>query len=174
MKLAILLLAATLSIAAPAFGAEIHSDYDRGAALTQLKSFRFAEMPRPASDPLAQNELVDRRLRNAIQQNLESLGINQTTTGAHFTIDYRVLIQKRLHVTTINNGPSPWRRGQAWTDVVNEGTLVVDFLDARTGKLVWRGSATTTLGHPEESEARINRAIKKLIERFAKDQKQQR
>jgi hypothetical protein len=50
----------------------------------------------------------------------------------------------------------------------------VDFLDAQTGKLVWRGSAKTTLGEPEESEARINRAIKKLIERFAKDRKQQR
>ena len=164
----------TLMIALPAFCADIKSDYDRTADLSRLKNFRFvSQTPRPINDPLGHNELVDKRLRSAIQQNLESLGLSQNAGAADFAITYRALIQKQLRITT-TGGRYRFAGGTAWADGVYEGTVIVDFTDARTGELVWRGYVTTTLGRPDKSEAKINKDIKKLIERFGKDRKQQK
>jgi hypothetical protein len=170
MKPPTLFVATVLVLATVAYAAEIRSDYDRSANLSDLKSFRFEQTQRRASDPLAHNELVDKRLRNALKQSLEGMGLTEDATS-DFTISYRAAIQKQLRVTTSGTGPWRWNGGQAWADEVYEGTVIVDFENAKTGELVWRGYVTTTLGNPEKSEARINKDIKKLIERFAKDRK---
>jgi hypothetical protein len=172
MKFATSLLA--LLFALPALAADIKSDYDRSADLSQLKTFRFlSQTPRAANDPLAHNELVDKRLRSAIQQNLESLGLAQNAGAADFAITYRAVIQKQLRITA-SGGPYRFAGGTAWADDVYEGTVIVDFTDAKTGGLVWRGYVTTTLGRPDKSEEKINKDIKKLIARFAKDRKNQK
>jgi hypothetical protein len=44
-----------------------------------------------------------------------------------------------------------------------QGTLLLDFIDARTRKLIWRGTATDTLGSPESVQATIEEAVKKLL-----------
>jgi hypothetical protein len=48
-----------------------------------------------------------------------------------------------------------------------EGTLVVDVMDARTNRLVWRGWAQDTVGDSLENQdalaKRIDRAVKSLM-----------
>jgi hypothetical protein len=50
-----------------------------------------------------------------------------------------------------------------------EGTLVIDFVDAASRKLVWRGTGSGALESeptPEETTRGIDRAVAKILEQF--------
>jgi hypothetical protein len=44
-----------------------------------------------------------------------------------------------------------------------EGTLILDFVDARTKKLVFRGVGTAVVGGPESNAAKIQEAVSKIV-----------
>jgi hypothetical protein len=50
-----------------------------------------------------------------------------------------------------------------------EGTVVLDFLDARTKSLVWRATASGAVQpnpSPEEQQKRIDEVVAQMLERF--------
>ena len=50
-----------------------------------------------------------------------------------------------------------------------EGTLLLDFVDAKSNQLIWRGSAKSDLdvvSTPERREKMINEAVRKILENF--------
>jgi len=51
----------------------------------------------------------------------------------------------------------------------DEGTVVLDIIDPKTRNLVWRGSAQSRVDDgdtPEERDARVNEAYRRILERF--------
>ena len=55
------------------------------------------------------------------------------------------------------------------TTAYEQGTLVIDLVDRRTKKLVWRGTAQAALSETPskaEREATIDEAVKKMFEKF--------
>jgi hypothetical protein len=75
-------------------------------------------------------------------------------------------------VTTGGYGLPRFGPGNVRVDQRLEGTVIVDFINAARDELIWRGYVTGALD-PNNSEARTNESIKKLIERFSKDRKKQ-
>ncbi len=45
-----------------------------------------------------------------------------------------------------------------------EGTLIVDFVDAKTSTSIWRGTATGTVGNAQSNQRKIEEAIRKMLE----------
>jgi Domain of unknown function (DUF4136) len=156
-----------------ACAADVKSDYDRSFNLSRLRSFKFLDQTqRSAKDALADNELVAKRIQNAIQHNLIGIGMRQQGTNFDFVIVYYAGVRNRAQIAT--TGRPLWAAGRVWVDQYAEGTAVVEFRDAKTGDLVWRGLVTEAVD-PNKSDDKINKGIKKLIERFVKDrEKQQR
>jgi hypothetical protein len=174
MKIAKLLLLTCALAVASAFAAETRSDYDRAVDLTKLKSFTFVDQSRRlAGDPLASNKLADKRLHAAIENNLEAQGMRKEGTEADFVVAYSVTVTKKPRISGTGYGPFRFNGGQIWVDDEIEGDAMVDFLDPQTGDLIWRGYIRATIGKPEKSEKQINDAIKKLVDKFMKDRKQQ-
>jgi hypothetical protein len=67
----------------------------------------------------------------------------------------------------------PFFYGPPSRDVIiteyEQGTLVLDIVERRSKKLVWRGTARATLLEnptPERSTARINEAVRKILAGF--------
>lgn len=151
--------------------AEVKSDYDREFDLAKLHAFSFADQSRrPPRDALSRNGLVAKRLRAAIHQNLVALGMEQRDADADFEIAYFATARNQVQVTT--TGRPRWA-GNVWVDEYVEGTAIVEFRDAKSGELVWRGFVTGAV-NPDKSEENVNKGIKKLMERFAKDREKQR
>ena len=49
----------------------------------------------------------------------------------------------------------------------SRGTLVIDFWDPKTEKLVWRGSATAVVKeNPQKAERQVQKAIKKIARKW--------
>ena len=56
--------------------------------------------------------------------------------------------------------------------VYEEGKLILDFVDATTQVLIWRGSVQTELPNsssPQERDDRIGKAVRLMLERFPPD-----
>ncbi len=50
-----------------------------------------------------------------------------------------------------------------------EGTLILDIVDDRNGRLIWRGWASGALDHdprPEDVRMYVNKAVRKILEKF--------
>jgi Domain of unknown function (DUF4136) len=157
--------------ASQAAAADVKSDYDRAFDLSKLQSFRFSDQARRnPKDALAADEIAAKRLRSAIQSNLTALGLQQQET-ADFEIAYFATLRNQAQVTT--SGRPRWGMGSVWVDQYAEGTAIVEFRNAKSGELIWRGFVTGTVD-PDKSEEKINKGIKKLIERFAKDREKQK
>jgi hypothetical protein len=165
--------AVVLVLVTSAFAAEVKSDYDRSFDLQKLHSFKFSnQSQRSPKDALANNDLVAKRLRMAIHNNLLAMGMESQETEADFEIAYYATARNQAQITT--SGRPRWGAGTVWIDEHLEGTAIIEFRSAKSGEIVWRGFVTGTVD-PNKSEQNINKGIKKLIERFAKDrEKQQR
>jgi hypothetical protein len=159
-------------------GTRVTSDYDVNADFSSLET--FAWMPQPqkmTGDARVDNPLIAARVRSAIERTLTSKGYRLTSdTTPDFFVGYYLSLEQKIDVYTIDNyyGSGPYRRwgGPRFETHVNqydEGTLVIDIVDAKAGRLVWRGSGSRRISAsptPQKTTQRINEAVEAILERF--------
>jgi hypothetical protein len=163
--------AITLSgLAAGARAQSVQSDFDRAFDFSKLKSFAFAQQQRGPNDPLAANELNDRRIRTALDEQLVARGYTRDSSGPDFLVAYHAATRARTSLDAWGYGPGRWRGGRVDVNQYTEGTLIVDMVDPGSKQLVWRGTATGTI-QLKDVDKKIREAAKKLTERFVKDSK---
>ena len=144
---------------------KVSTDYDRAANFTPLKTYSW----RPGT-PLP-NPLNAERLVNAIDAQLKSKGLTKVDSGGDITVTYHAAADKSVDVQSFQSGGaySCWGGCTTSTTVtpVTIGTVIVDMVDTKTNKMLWRGNATDTVsGDPKENEAKINEAVHKMFEKF--------
>lgn len=147
----------------------VQSDYDRSFQFSNLKTFSFAVQKRGATDPLAADSLNDGRIKTGLESQLIANGFRMGTEKPDFVIAYYVTTKNKLSVQDYGYGPPRWfgnRNIQVNQDT--EGTLMVDFIDARTNQVVWRGRASGTL-EMKGVDRKISKSTEKLVKQFVKD-----
>jgi hypothetical protein len=63
-------------------------------------------------------------------------------------------------------GPTPVATPVTEVNQYTEGTLIIDFVDANTKKLFWRGTASNTVTSPAQLEGVVDEAVRKLIDEY--------
>ncbi|HEY5656259.1 MAG TPA: DUF4136 domain-containing protein [Myxococcota bacterium] len=150
----------------------VDTDFDPQVDFSALRSYAWlAESQPPTGDPRIDSDLLDARIRGAIDAQLAARGLQEAeASAADFLVAYHVSLERKLDVQTLyrSYGRAGWGGGGASETVVNdyeEGTLLVDFLRAGTGELLWRGSAETRLRQQRTPEAR-DAYVQKIVERL--------
>ena len=147
----------------------VQSDFDRTFQFSNLKTFSFAVQRRGATDPLAADSLNDGRIKTGLESQLIANGYHMETDKADFVIAYYVKTKNKLSVQDYGYGPPRWFGGRdIRVNQDTEGTLMVDFIDARTNQVVWRGRAVGTLDI-KGVDKKISKSTEKLIKQFVKD-----
>jgi hypothetical protein len=166
----------------------VQQDFDPKADFSSFKAYAWTPLPaNKTNDPRVDNALVESRIISAINSQLASKGFQKSNSAsADFLVSYAVAVNRRMGAHVIDNYyayPTPYytrgRYGYPWMTPMaqpqvrvyeyDEGTLVVDILDARTKGLVFRGAATATLREnptPDQSTQRINEAVSKILAKF--------
>jgi hypothetical protein len=147
----------------------VDTDYDPQADFSALHSYAWlAESQPPTGDPRIDNTLVDARIRGAIDAQLAERGLRRLEAPrADFLVAYHVAVERKLDVQTLyrSYGRVGWGGG-GYSDTVvreyEEGALLIDFLRAGTGALLWRGSAETRLREQRSPEAR-DEYVRKIV-----------
>ncbi|GCC50385.1 DUF4136 domain-containing protein [Chryseotalea sanaruensis] len=160
---------------------QVYSDSDPGYAVQNLKYFDWSQKSdiEKSKNPLYYNELNDKRIKNAILEQLTMRGYTLSEVSPEMLIHYHIVVDDQS--TIVRTEPYGYFYGPYWmrtrTDVYSyrKGSLIIDLMDAKTNNLIWRGWATTNLTSitPDEAEEIINLAIFKIFRRFPHSNKKQ-
>jgi uncharacterized protein DUF4136 len=153
----------------------VNYDYDTAADFTAMKTFNWM----PPSGNAVSDDLLVKRIRNAVNTQLQTKGRTEATENPNFLIAMQLSGKTTYGGSTAVGASVGIPVGRAGTINVGgakskphektEGTLVLDFLDAKTQALVWRATATAAVqpkGSPEEQQARINEVIATMLAQF--------
>jgi hypothetical protein len=157
----------------------VTTDYDHSAPFAKYKTYR----PAPASRSQTLGPISEAALRASLRRELAARGIAEASTGkADLAVVRHAFHEKKLAVHQYTDwgygyGAWPYRYGyygmwagapRTYVDVnhYTEGTLVVDFVDARTQRLVFRGIGKAVVGGPESNARKIDEAVTKMIAAF--------
>lgn len=161
---------------------QVRSTPAPNANLAQLRTFAFMTPMQPNSRAASlQQSPAGQQIRGEIAQDLVDKGYTPAGPGAQpdFLVAYRTHLQQRTDVENWGY-PGPWGWGLGWgwggwawngPDVTvsqyTEGTLVVDFVDPSSHRVLWRGTATSVVDHPQNPSLRkVAKAVDKIIDRY--------
>jgi hypothetical protein len=177
----ILLIAAALFSLAACNTLSTSYDYDPEVSFAQYKHYSWVEKKTDQSG-YHLDGLMDQRVKAAVANELALKGFSQVTAlDADVLVNYLTKIDKKIDVDTFSTdfgynpfyGPRWGVAGSVHTQtVVREyevGTLIVDLIDNKTGKLVWRGTVADMINDrhtPQEKIANINLAISAMMKNY--------
>ena len=152
----------------------VFSDFDRNVDFSNYQNFSFYKS---GIDQVLISDLDKNRIINSIKSNLDSLGIKENSNSdilVNFNVDAtnQIIINNGLHY---NYGYSPYYWGYNYgynsyypfTSSRIKGELIIDFIDAKTKRLVWQG-----IGHGfidvymKDRDKQINNFVKQIINKY--------
>jgi len=161
-------------------GIKVSQDYEKGHDFSGLRTYAW-KANNNHEYGIQGNDLVDKRIRVAIQNNLSAKSFNQLTSGKpDFYISYHVTIKQKVSSSSASGGISMGRSSHGRygsvgmssgsnVQVYNQGTILIDVTDPENNKLIWRGISTQSVSDhlkPGESAEIINETVEKILQQF--------
>ena len=162
-------------------GIPVSQDFEQGFDFSNLQTFAWDANEDGQWGIASSNELVDRRIRSAIESTLTSRRFSQADAAkADFLVFYNVVVDQRIRSNNVSGGVSIGRssRGRHGSIGIStgsqirtyeQGTLLIDVIDVANDKLVWRGSsaqALPDLSDPQRLTDHINATVAAILEQF--------
>ena len=154
---------------------DVKYDYDQQANFSDLKTFDWMQAPEKAGV----NRLVVQRVKNAVNAELKAKGLMMTSNNPDFLIAQHLGKKDRVQISDYGYGYAGHRgyrggygggyRGGISAYTFEEGSLILDFVDAKSKQLIWRGSAKAQVDNidtPEKNEKLINAAVKEILKKY--------
>jgi hypothetical protein len=149
-------------------------DYNKQTDFAKLKRFDWMQVP----DRAELDSFVVERVQSAVNSGLEAKGLTKTSDTPDFSIVMHVGKKDKVQVTDLGYAYGAY--GGYWGGFYGpgggvssyqyeEGTLILDFVDAQSKELIWRGSAKAEiqdLNTPEKREKVIDEAVNNILEKF--------
>jgi hypothetical protein len=153
----------------------VYTDYDRDVQISNYTTYSWMSVRdiELKNNPLLYNELNDKRIKEAVNKELDEKGYKRLDANADFIMHYHIVVEDK---TAVRTDPYGYYYGPYWTrSRVNvypyrEGTLIIDLMDVKTNNLAWRGWAVAVLegniSDPETRTAMIQSAVHKIFEAY--------
>ena len=151
------------------------TDYDTAANFDALQTFDWM----PVTGNAAGDELLVKRIRNTVDVQLQAKGRKIAADNPDFLIGMEISGKTITGGTTgvgVSVGIPVGRMGRvsvgggkSKTSEKKEGTLVMDFVDAKTKSLLWRATVTDAVdpsASPEQKQKKIDEVIAAMLANF--------
>jgi hypothetical protein len=159
-------------------------DFDPEMDFTTVKAYDWLPFP----EKMQVNELTIKHVKSAVNNELREKGLLQVPGTPDILIAFHAAKEKKIDIQEwgyayddrdyYHGGYYPRRwHGEPYRRDYTEfrrgfdtyeyevGTLILDFVDARTNSLIWRGTARGVIGADTNSQ-KITKVIKKILEHF--------
>jgi len=174
------ILGAAVIAASGCAGMKVNQDFAPGTDFSPYRTVSWM----PAQGLAGGNTLIDQRIRAAVESGLQAKGLQLVSSGpSDLVVAFQLILRDQTDYQTVNSGYGPgWGYGMYGARGVGGmgvstttpvtytmGTLILDFFDARSKELVWRGSAEGKINEtrtPQERQERANEAVTKILEQF--------
>lgn len=158
---------------------QVRSNFDRTADFSRYRTYNVMASAGRSAD--GYETLVGQAIRAAVEQELESRGYVKDP-DPDLLVNFSVTVQKVQQVSQIPTAgpPAPYyyRGGyyqtwpaysyETWVREYDEGTLLIDVIDAERQQLVWEAAGTGRLKKDltEDIQARAQQAVALLFARY--------
>jgi hypothetical protein len=151
----------------------VSSQVQRGLNFSQYHSFDWGEPDAlPPGDPRLATPFFRDHLEGAVERALAAKGYERARSAdaADLLIHYHASIDERIDVSRTDS-----QRGYGYPSDVNvytfeAGTIVIDVVDARTSRVIWRGwaqhSLEGVLDNTDRMAKLIDEAVSRMMARF--------
>jgi hypothetical protein len=165
-------IAGVLLFSTAVFGQQVKTDYDRAADFGQYKTYSWEKVQ-------TQDALWVDRIKSAVNATLSAKGWTEVPSGGDVAVVAMEVTQNHRTLNTFYNGfGGGWRWGGGFGDATTTvdtykvGTLIVDLFDAKTKKLIWRGSASDTLSSKSDKNIEnLDKGVQKMFDHFPPESK---
>ncbi len=163
-------------------GIQVNQDYDPATDFKSMQAYRWeSETQEKSGDLRIDNPLRDTRIRTAVERQLYDKGFVQSADGAPtFLIRYQYTLRQKIESDGASGGigfgiGSFGRSGGVAIGTGNnirafdEGSLTIDFVDAASQTLLWRGTGTQRFQEykdPEKASRDIDTLVEKILAQF--------
>ncbi|GAB4026979.1 DUF4136 domain-containing protein [Spirosoma koreense] len=156
---------------------------------SKYKTFTWMDSDvKAGQNPAFYNQLATESVENTMANVLKEKGLTQREAKPDLLVGYHFFVENKTR--TVANPTSPyygygpymgWGRwgyqgwGPGWwgwggtqytQEQYKEGTLIVDMVDARTHKLVWRGSVENAVTDPARITAQLTKEVERIVSKF--------
>lgn len=159
---------------------DVHTMSAPRVGLTEFYTFHMLPTPQRrdgrrasgAYDPMVSNSITNRALRASVAEAFENGGYVDVEWMPDFVVAVYASARDKLDLSEWQFGYYNWPH---WWDTMpphsisqyREGTVIVDVIDPETLDLLWRGSATASVGdNPELNTKELQKAAVAIVEKF--------
>ena len=156
----------------------VSSHVERGLDFAQYRSYNWGPPDRlPTGDPrLDSNPFFQDHLQGAVEKQLAAKGFERSTSGKpDLLIHYHASINRRINLTEVDRDYGYCYDNDCRARVIEyeAGTLVLDIVDTRTNRVIWRGwaqdSVEDVLDNEDRMARKINEAVRRMLERLPRN-----
>ncbi|MEY4012187.1 MAG: hypothetical protein RIT22_1311 [Bacteroidota bacterium] len=149
----------------------VNSDYDKKVDFSAYKTYAYYKT---GIDKVEISDLDKRRILNAIDQQMLAKGFTKSDTP-DLLINLFTKSREQVNVNQFNAG---WGYGWGWNPYLmggrqttvttsTEGTLYIDFIDAKKKEMIWQGEGTGVLTkNTNRKEERINEFVSQILSQY--------
>jgi hypothetical protein len=183
MNKALGLIIVIILVAIPATAQKVYVDYSPLADFDSYKTFAWG--PTPQASLQDNNPLNHSRIKHGIEYYLIKGGMSENLEDPDLYVTYYGEAEENVSINTSLAGYGGYGYGAGWTwdpywgssvgmttttPIVHEaGTLVIDLWDAKTKKIVWRGTMTATIpANPQKGAKKIENGLEKIVKKWQK------
>ena len=163
-------------------GVQVNQDYDPVTDFLSMQAYRWeSETQEKTGDLRIDNPLRNTRIRTAVARQLSDKGFVLSADNAPtFLIRYQYTLRQKIESDGTSGGigfgiGSYGRHGGVAIGTGNnireydEGSLTIDFVDAASQTLLWRGTGTQRFREykdPEKASRDIDTLVEKILAQF--------
>ena len=171
---------------------QVSNDYNPSVDFAKFQTWAWKDpaLQYQPNSLMLKSDLTEQRIMQAVSSGLDQRGLRSAATGSKPDLlvqTYLIVANRQEQIVTNYGYGGPWGgpwgyAGGPWegywgAPMYNEtrnvvyqvGTLQIDLIDAKDGKLVWRGSAEKIVDNsptPAERNAAIHEAVNKILANY--------
>ncbi len=149
---------------------KIQSDHDNTADFSAYQTYQW--MPQPDKANL-ETGLAGPIIKRSVESELNDRSMQQVQSNPDLYVVYHAGVEEKITGASVDRwgyGYGRYYGGWGSTNVTvqsyNQGTLVLDFIDAGKKELVWRGTASGAVNNPQKTREKIPQIIADLMADF--------
>jgi hypothetical protein len=168
----------------------VSTDYDRSANFTSYTTYKWYQDTPPARRDSIRtyNTFLDKRIRSAVEANMARKGFRLVDSNPDVLVAYDVKVVTRQELHT-DYGYYPGWYGPGWygygwwygyrydygysrfaypmyIDQYQDGTIIIDLVDARDNELVWRGWGEMRVDNVNISQSEVDKIVSRIFEKY--------
>lgn len=167
--------------------AQVSTDYDPSVNFNQYHSYTFVKPDvKTGNNPIYNSPLLMQNIQGNLARELKDRGLAYNQSNPDLLVKVHTYTENKTR--NVLNG-SNWGYPYGWgffpyrfgfgpywggyyggqtyrQENYTQGTLLVDMIDARTRKLLWRGAVQGVVDSPKRLERQVARGVRKIMKDY--------